>query len=185
MGVQGFDLPINAAPANYAPPQITSMAPTTAQVGTPYRYDVIATNPENVQLTYSFVGTPPADMTMDSFGQHHLDAAGAARGRRHRADSGHGRLGWRGWANLRDRNAVADRRSGAGDHVKGTGDATANQDYVYQAQAYRPVGNPLTWTLLEAPPETVIEPGDGTDAPTLSSLPMMLRSLILPMPLSI
>ena len=60
---QAFSIAVNAA--GNAAPQVTSTAVTTATVGTPYSYDVNATDPNGDVLTYSLTQAP-AGMTINA-----------------------------------------------------------------------------------------------------------------------
>ncbi|MGF1676745.1 MAG: Ig-like domain-containing protein, partial [Rivularia sp. (in: cyanobacteria)] len=64
MGGQEFTLYVNST---NTPPQIVSTAVTRAAINQDYKYQIVATDPENDKLTYS-LGNSPAGMTVDENG---------------------------------------------------------------------------------------------------------------------
>ncbi|MCQ4167703.1 putative Ig domain-containing protein, partial [Tahibacter harae] len=155
-GAQDFTLTVSNA--NHAP-EITSTAITTASVGTPYSYDVDATDADNDTLTYT-LSNPPSGMSIDT-------ATGA--------------ISWTPAANqagphsvtilVSDGHGGSDEQSfsidvGAANRPPAftstaPTQATRGEAWRYDAQASDPDGDVLAYDLDEAPAGMTVDAASG------------------------
>ncbi|WP_017659686.1 Ig domain-containing protein [Baaleninema simplex] len=153
---QGFTVQVNGT---NTPPAITSVPPTAAGVGQPYRYAVEATDPEGDALRFS-LGERPEGMTVDeltgevlwdapTLGTHTVEII---------ASDSHNDLNRQRYTLVVEPTAVnqAPRITSTPQGLTGVG-----TEYTYTLEAEDPDGDTLNYQLLEAPEGMAVDAVTG------------------------
>jgi RHS repeat-associated protein len=160
MTSQTFDLQV-AAPGANDQPQITSSPRLTIALGHPYGYQVVASDADNDPLTYH-LDTFPSGMAINSSGLVQWTPTASQFGRNQvvlHVDDGRG-----GTASQTFTITVASRDSNRPPVITSTphpGDSVGHL-YAYDIQAHDPDGDPIAFSLDQAPPGLSINPITGT-----------------------
>ncbi len=158
---QTFSINVVASAPN-APPEITSTPRLRARVGQSYAYQVLASDPNGDALQYS-LDTAPAGMTLDADGVLHWvppsELLGTSQAVTVRVDDGRGGFDTQSFA-----IEVVSQDTNTAPVVVSTPllIAIVGRTYQYDMAAEDPEGDPVVWSLDQAPAGMSIDPLRGT-----------------------
>jgi RHS repeat-associated protein len=157
---QSFDLPV-VATAPDDPPSITSTPRTNIRLGDTYQYAVLASDPNGDPLTFS-LPTAPGGMTIDPAGLVTWQPTSAQFGSNQvqvRVDDGRG-----GFATQTFTINVVSLTTNHPPSIISTPPlaATVGRQYAYNLVGSDPDGDPLQWSLEQAPAGMSIDANQGT-----------------------
>jgi RHS repeat-associated protein len=148
--LQYFQLKV--VPPNSAPSFTSSLSPTTPQVGKPFQYNAVAIDPDDDPITYSLANGAPTGMVVDAVtGMLTWTAATTQLGNhdvRLIASDDNGAETTQA-LNL----TVIDAQPNTAPQITSQPRVTTrvNAPYLYQLTVQEPDGDPLTYTLVNAP----------------------------------